>query len=124
MTVAIAILTGALAVLGSIGALLSADWLSASIAIATTVISATVSVLLAWNDHFHHRELWIQRSTVLAEINSLHRRYAVNSKQPWYMRRAANTEAAITLRKLDKILERDLESWTQIQTRYNSSLLG
>lgn len=117
VTIWASILTGVVAVFGSISAVLSTDWISAAVAIATTVVSAAVAVLLAWNDHFHHRELWIQRSEVLAEINVLRRRFAMRSSLPWYMRRAEDRDAVATLEALNEVLQEDLKSWKRIQNR-------
>ena len=117
VTISASVMTGLVAVLGAISAVLAGDALSIAVAIATTLLSATVSVLLAWNDHFHHRELWIQRSAVLAELNELRRDYASRTTRPWYRRRRERAEAAMALNELSAILRRDLESWKRIQGR-------
>lgn len=117
VTIWASILTGLIAVLGSISAVLSTDWISAAVAIATTLVSSVVAALLAWNDHFHHRELWIQRSEVLAEINVLRRRFAMRSSLPRHMRRAEDRDAVATLEALNEVLQNDLESWKRIQNR-------
>ncbi len=115
VTIAVSVLNGVVAVFGSISAVLATDWWSGGVAIATTLTSATVAVLLAWNDHFHHRELWIQRSTVLARMNDLRRTYAARAVSPWYGRRSERAEASVALQRLEEILHEDLETWTKIQ---------
>lgn len=117
VTIVVSLLTGLVAVLGSVSAVLAADFWSGVVAILTTLASATVAVLLAWNDHFHHRELWIQRSAVLAQINDLRRRFAARTTRPWYERRSERVEASAALKDLAEILREDLESWTLIQRR-------
>lgn len=117
VTITTSILTGLVAVLGSVSAVLANDLASGLLAVATTATSATVAVLLAWNDHFHHRELWIQRSEILAEINSLQRRFAARATLPWYRRRSKDAQAQAALRELEGILGRDLATWTRIQSR-------
>ncbi len=117
VTIAASTLTGLVAVLGSISAVLATDWLSGGLAVATTLSSATVAVLLAWNDHFHHRELWIQRSAVLAQINELRREFAARTTLPWYRRASTRAEARAVLADLNKILREDLETWNKIQSR-------
>ncbi|GAA1780761.1 hypothetical protein GCM10009748_12740 [Agromyces lapidis] len=82
VTIAVAVLTGGVAVLGAVSAVLSDDVTSGVLAVATTLTSAVIAVLLAWNDHSHHRELWVQRSTVLAELNGLRRRFLLRSSLP------------------------------------------
>ncbi|MFG6445855.1 hypothetical protein ACFXQA_11360 [Microbacterium sp. P07] len=96
---------------------MATDWFSATIAIATTTVSAAIAVLLAWNDHFHHRDLWIQRSEVLGEINVVRRRFAMRSSLPWYLRRPADAEAVAALQELKDALTQDLQSWKRIQGR-------
>ncbi|MEV8168838.1 SLATT domain-containing protein [Microbacterium paraoxydans] len=117
VTIAASILTGLVAVLGSISAVLATDWWSGGLAVATTLTSATVTVLTAWNDHFRHRELWIQRSAVLAQINELRRSFAARAISPWYRRTSTRAEARAVLAELNKILRQDLETWTKIQSR-------
>ncbi|WP_146115204.1 SLATT domain-containing protein [Microbacterium sp. MYb66] len=117
VTIAASLLTGVVAVLGSISAVLATDWWSGGVAVATTLTSATVAVLLAWNDHFHHRELWIQRSAVLAQINDLRRGFAARKTRPWYRRATERAEANAALETLGDILREDLETWTRIQGR-------
>lgn len=117
VTIAASVLTGVVAVLGSISAVLATDWWSGGVAVLTTLASATVAVLLAWNDHFHHRELWIQRSAVLAEINALRRGFAARKTAPWYQRVTTRAEASAALKELDEILRQDIETWSKIQSR-------
>jgi hypothetical protein len=117
VTIAASVLTGAVAVLGSISAVLATDWWSGGIAVATTLLSAAVAVLLAWNDHFRHRELWIQRSAVLSQINDLRRGFAARTTLPWYRRGSAHAEARAALGELNDILRQDLATWTKIQGR-------
>lgn len=115
VTIAASILTGSVAVLGAVSAVLAGDGLSIAVALLTTALSSTVTVLLAWNDHFHHRELWIQRSNVLAEINELRRSYSAREALPWPARRSERVAARDALDQLNAILRRDLESWRRIQ---------
>jgi hypothetical protein len=116
VTLAIAILTGCLTTLGSFGALLATDAISAGIAVTTTVVSAAIAVLLAWNDHFHHRQLWIQRSGVLAQLNELRRDYAFESAQAGPRGVPSRRVSERAMRHLNDILADDLDEWRQIQT--------
>ncbi|QHC64572.1 SLATT domain-containing protein [Rathayibacter festucae] len=115
VTIAASVLTGLVAVLGCISAVLATDWISGGVAVGTTLSSATIAVLLAWNEHFHHRELWIQRSAVLADVNSVRRRFAARSARPWYKRRTEAVDSKEALDELDSILKDDIRTWTSIQ---------
>jgi hypothetical protein len=112
---AVSILSGCTTVLGAGGAFFSSDLPSAIIAILVTTLSASVAALNAWNNHFHHRELWLQRSTVLAEISQLRRDFSMRTRLGRWNRHSDDWEAKTAMEKLDAILRRDLESWTQIQ---------
>jgi hypothetical protein len=109
------VLTGIVAVLGAISAALSNDpWMDLA-AILTTAASATTAVLFAWNEHFHHKELWIQRSRVLSELQSLRREYESLSRQK--QRRRSQDRLAKRLRtELRTVLGEDLQTWTSIQS--------
>lgn len=115
VTIWTSILTGLIAVLGAASAALSANpWVDV-FGIATTAASATSAVLVTWNQHFHHRELWIQRSAVLHELQNLRRQYETMSRARWYNRRSPDRLARTIDRKLRSILASDLASWVKIQ---------
>jgi len=61
--------TGGIAVLG----VASAAWASPVFGLASTSLAGVIGVIAAWDSHFAHRDLWIQRSLVLSEIQELKR---------------------------------------------------
>lgn len=117
VTIAASILTGVVAALGSLSAVLASDWISGGLAVLTTITSAAIAVLLAWNEHFHHRELWIQRSAILAEINEQRREFTARRTLRWPARRSLRVESHSAMEQLTETLRRDLVEWTTIQGR-------
>ena len=115
VTIWTTVITGAVAILGALSAALSDNLWVDLIGVSTTAASATAAVLLAWNQHFHHRELWVQRSGVLNEIQNLRLKYELASRRPWFQRPTKAHLARTLNAELQQILARDLESWTQIQ---------
>lgn len=115
VTIATTLLTGAVAVLGSLSASLSDDIRIDVIGIATTAASAASAVLVAWNEHFHHRELWVQRSEMLNELQSLRMQYELLTRQHPRVGRKRDHEAKELMNRLRELLRRDLDSWANIQ---------
>lgn len=61
----VAIGTGLVSVSGATPAALASDvWLDV-LGIAIAAVGATVGVVSAWDAHFQHRELWIQKTQTL-----------------------------------------------------------
>ncbi|WP_344013494.1 DUF4231 domain-containing protein [Microbacterium natoriense] len=107
-------LTGAIAVLGAISASISNNPLQDLIAICTTAASATTAVLLAWNEHFHHKDLWIQRSQVLHQLQNLRIDYERASRET-KSRRARKRLAQNLSEHLKAVLAKDVQDWKSIQ---------
>lgn len=108
-------LTGFIAILGATSAALSSNvWIDV-IGVATTAASALSAVLVAWDQHFHHRELWIQRSAVLHKLQLLRGDYEIASRLPWYRRRSHDRLAERLMNELQVVLSSDLETWARIQ---------
>ncbi len=105
------LITGIIAVLGSTSALLAGDNLPVQIiGVATTALSALSAVLVAWDEHFRHRDLWAQRSKVLNQLGTLQLDYELARESP-------SPDIASMTERLDQILETALKSWLQIQGR-------
>jgi hypothetical protein len=103
-------ITGLIAVLGGVMALLAGSNLPVQIiAVATTALSALSAVLLAWDTHFRHRELWAIRSVTLNRLQELQLEYeSTRNESPDYS----------ALRgRLDVILRDALQEWLRVQGR-------
>lgn len=114
VTIWTTVLTGIVAVFGAISASISNNPLQDLIAICTTGASATTAVLLAWNEHFHHKDLWIQRSQVLHQLQSLRIEYERASREA-KSRRARQRLARALNERLTAVLAEDVEDWKSIQ---------
>lgn len=114
VTIWTTVLTGLVAVFGAISASISNNPLQDLIAICTTGASATTAVLLAWNEHFHHKDLWIQRSQVLHQLQSLRIEYERASREA-KSRRARHRLAQALSAHLTAVLAKDVEDWKSIQ---------
>ncbi|CAH0256372.1 hypothetical protein SRABI98_03387 [Microbacterium sp. Bi98] len=108
------VLTGMIAVFGAISASASNNLLQDLIAICTTAASATIAVLLAWNEHFHHKDLWIQRSQVLHELQTIRIEYERASREA-KSRRARRRLATNLSTQLKRVLAQDVRDWKGIQ---------
>lgn len=114
VTIWTTILTGMVAILGAVSAALSNGPWPNAIAICTTAASATTAVLLAWNEHFHHKDLWIQRSQVLNELQTVRIEYERASREA--KTRLSRKRLARKLNKrLTMILGKDVHDWKSIQ---------
>ena len=107
VAVAAAALNGLIAVVGAAVAVFAQPWLG----LVSTLLASAIAVLMAWDGLFRHREMWIQRSAVLGELQALSR--ATNF-------RIATGEdeelvASNCMIRLNAILESDLTSWTQLR---------
>lgn len=103
-------LTGVTAVLGAVTVAASSDLVVDVIGVVVTISASASAVIVTWNEHFHHRELWIQRSAALNELQALRRRFELRKGK-----RCSSRKAMSLSRELEEILGRDLASWTRIQ---------
>ncbi len=98
---------GAIALLGGVTALLNAPW----IGLISTGIAGAVGVVAAWDAHFRHRQLWIQRSLVLGDLQTLKRNVelarAVNEDR--------NDIAHWCMSGLNSVLADDRTAWAEIR---------
>ncbi len=102
-----AALTGTSAILGGLVALTG----SAYFGLAGTATAAALGVVSAWDGHFQHRELWVQRSGVLAKLQKLERNTQLLAAESADREALART----VMEQLDGILEEDLDSWTSLR---------
>ena len=92
-------------------ALLAGENLAVQIlGVTTTGLSALSAVLLTWNDHFHHRDLWAVRSIVLNRLEQLELDY-----QSARENQTANYDELRA--RLDRILKDALREWLRLQGR-------
>jgi hypothetical protein len=102
-----AVLSGLIAVTGaSIGI-----WNVPQLGIATTAFAGLAGVLAAWDGHFRHRELWIQRSQVLGQLQMLRREFDLSLA----LGEDRAKLGSWTLERLNGILQGDLETWLEIR---------
>jgi hypothetical protein len=103
------LITGVIAVLGGVSALLAGDNFPVQvIGLVTTALSATSAVLLAWDGYFRHRDLWSQRSVILNRLEALRLKYELAREDGTADHNALGDE-------LTEILDLALRSWLQIQ---------
>lgn len=102
-----AVANGLIAVVGAAVAVFDAPWLG----LASTGLAASIGVLTAWDGLYRHREMWVQRSVILGQLQALLRTTE--------LRRAEGADrktlARGTMRHLNAILEEDLEAWTSLR---------
>ncbi|WP_067884437.1 SLATT domain-containing protein [Nocardia vaccinii] len=102
-----AVANGLIAVVGAAVAVFQAPWLG----LASTALAASIGVLTAWDGLYRHREMWVQRSVILGQLQALLRTTE--------LRRAEGGDhdalARETMRHLNAILEEDLEAWTSLR---------
>jgi hypothetical protein len=98
-----AIANGLIAVIGTAIAIVKAPWL----ALATTGLAAAIGALMAWDEHFRHRDLWTQRTVILGRLQALQRTTE--------FRRSAGEQrdliARDCLQELNRVLDDDLTTW-------------
>ncbi|MBF6548835.1 SLATT domain-containing protein [Nocardia brasiliensis] len=98
---------GSIAVLGAAVAVFDATW----IGLLSTALAGFIGVLAAWDGLYRHREMWVQRSVILGQLQSLLRgtqlRQALGEDR--------DTLARYAMLQLNAILEEDLEAWTSLR---------
>ncbi|NKY88998.1 SLATT domain-containing protein [Nocardia veterana] len=102
-----AVANGVIAVLGTAVAVFQAPW----IGLLSTALAASIGVVTAWDGLYRHREMWIQRSVVLGQLQALLRGVE--------LRRAQHEDPELlareTMIQLNALLEEDLEAWTSLR---------
>jgi hypothetical protein len=84
-------------------------------------LAAGVAALLAWDNHFKHRDLWIQRSVILHRIQEIRRTSDVD------LRLASPDRQQIALKTIDAlndVLREDIKSWSDMRGATASSEPG
>jgi hypothetical protein len=98
---------GAIALLGAATAVSGAAWLG----LASTTLAGGIGVLAAWDALFKHRELWVQRSLILGQLQAVMRTAE--------LRRAAGMDrdvlAADCLGQLNAILAEEAAGWADLR---------
>ncbi|MBF6171889.1 SLATT domain-containing protein [Nocardia blacklockiae] len=102
-----AVANGLIAVLGTAIAVYDAPWLG----LLSTGLAASIGVITAWDGLYRHREMWVQRSVILGQLQTL-----LRSTE---LRQATGEDRDVlareTMRELNEILEEDLEAWTSLR---------
>ncbi|MFI5500960.1 SLATT domain-containing protein [Nocardia asteroides] len=99
---------GFIAVLGTAIAVFNATWLG----LASTALAGFVGVLTTWEGLFRHREMWTQRSVILGQLLALQRTVELERATAADPNRLAQD----TMRRLNYILEEDLETWMSLRS--------
>ncbi|WP_194290094.1 SLATT domain-containing protein [Nocardia macrotermitis] len=102
-----AVANGLIAVLGAAVAVFQAPWLG----LVSTGLAASIGVLTAWDGLYRHREMWVQRSVILGQLQALLRTTELRQAEGGDRK----TLARGTMRHLNAILEEDLEAWTSLR---------
>ncbi|WP_227979250.1 SLATT domain-containing protein [Nocardia spumae] len=102
-----AVANGIIAVLGTAIAAFDAPW----IGLLSTGLAASIGVITAWDGLYRHREMWVQRSVILGQLQALLRGVELRRAQHEDPDRLAR-EAMV---QLNAILEEDLEAWTSLR---------
>lgn len=82
--------------------------------IVSSGLAASVAAVLAWDNHFQHEALWVQRSLVLQKLHEIRRNAEVASKSVMAPRQDI---AESTLAEMNVVLRQDIESWSDIRHR-------
>jgi len=107
VVVAVASANAAIAVFGALTAVSGL----AALGVASTAFAGFVGIVTAWDSHFRHRELWVQRTLILSDVQALRRTME--------MRRAGGENpdslADEGMARLNAILEADMASWSEVR---------
>ncbi|WP_141681197.1 SLATT domain-containing protein [Mycobacterium malmoense] len=106
--VATATFNAGIAVVGAVVTL--TGW--SGLGLASTVLAGAVAVVAAWDGHFRHRDLWVQRSVILQQLEQVLRDVEIKKRGsgiPW------NELALEAMSTLDRILKEDIDSWASIR---------
>ena len=71
--------------------------------IVSTVLAGAVAVVAAWDGHFRHRDLWVQRSLILQQLEQALRDAEINKRRSGAVADELAVEAMSTL---DRVLKR------------------
>ncbi|MFF3574110.1 SLATT domain-containing protein [Nocardia jiangxiensis] len=102
-----AVANGLIAVVGAAVAVFHAPWLG----LASTGLAASIGVLAAWDGLYRHREMWVQRSVILGQLQALLRTTELRLAEGEDRRMLARE----TMGNLNAVLEDDLEAWTSLR---------
>ena len=78
----------------------------------STVLAGAVAVVAAWDGHFRHRDLWVQRSLILQQLEQALRDAEINKRRSGAVADELAVEAMSTL---DRVLKEDIDSWASIR---------
>lgn len=107
VTIWAAVLTASIAVVGALTAVSGLAWLG----LVSTAAAGAVTVIERWDAMFRHREMWVQRSAVTAELQKL-RRWA----EFWRATEGGTEQVGKRiLDRLEEIMGEDLSSWTGLR---------
>lgn len=107
-TIASISLTGLITVVGAADAAFNGSLFG----VTTATLGALAAVVAAWDRLFKHREHWIQKTPVLAQLQELQRDMALKqAKHPGDADRFADE----ALQRLDAILKADVDTWMQLR---------
>jgi len=112
VVLATSVLTGGITVVGAVTAALGGaivGWLG----ILTAALSAGIGVINAWDALFRHRELWIQRSRILHELDSIQRDLDVRLS----MHEGEDAIVGEARSRLDQVLRNDHATWDQLRQK-------
>lgn len=101
------ILSGVISVLGAINVALADNVLAIAFSALTTVCAATSGILVAWNEHFRHRDLWIIRSTTVFDLDRLQTEFTM-------AREDGTAEPEYFHQKLNAVLDDALKAWLDL----------
>lgn len=99
--------SGVVAIFGAIAAAFATAPVPIVFGLLSTAVSSAVAVLVVWDQHFHHRELWIQRTQILNDLQRLRMRFEFEKPD--------DDGVAEFMGALQSILVRDQETWAAIQ---------
>lgn len=86
-------------------------WLS-WMGIVSSGLAAAVAAVLAWDNHFRHRDLWVQRSIILQRLQEARRNAEMTIRLDGAKRDAL---ARSSLEALNSILSEDIAEWAEIR---------
>jgi hypothetical protein len=73
--------------------------------------AAAVGTLVAWDNHFKHRDLWVQRSDVLQRCNEIRRNMELDAR----LGKDRDAIAVEAMTALNRVLRYDIDSWKGIR---------
>jgi hypothetical protein len=106
--VATATFNAGIAVVGAIVTL--TGW--SGLGLISTLLAGAVAVVAAWDGHFRHRDLWVQRSLILQQLEQALRDAEIKRRIPklnW------DDLALEAMTALDRILKEEIDSWASIR---------